>query len=59
MKKAEIITLKQWAAEKGYAEASARNLIRRGKLPQAQKKGRDWLIPANIEWPADRRYKKK
>lgn len=53
-----LIALTQWAADNGYTDAAARNLIKRGKLPQAQKIGRNWLIDDTIVWPDDKRYSK-
>lgn len=52
-----LISLVEWANRHGCADASARNLVRRGKLPQAQKIGRNYLIEENVPWPDDRRRK--
>jgi hypothetical protein len=53
-----MLGLADWARQSDHSGISARSLVRRGKLPEAQKIGRDWLIPAGIEWPTDNRYKK-
>lgn len=51
-----MITLKDWAAANGVKHATARSWANLGKLPTAQKMGRDWVIPADTPKPADRRY---
>lgn len=52
-----LMSLTEWAAETGHSDTSARSIIRRGKLPAAQKIGRDWLVPAGTTWPTDKRFK--
>jgi len=52
-----MMGLREWAAETGHSDTSARSLIRRGKLPQAIMPGTEWLVPEGTEWPEDRRYK--
>ncbi|MFT9078726.1 hypothetical protein [Ethanoligenens sp.] len=54
-----LISLVEWANRHGCADASARNLVRRGKLPQAQKIGRNYLIDDEVPWPDDRRSSRK
>jgi len=54
-----LISLTQWAADNGYTDAAARNLIKRKKLPQAQKIGRNWIIDDAAKWPTDNRYKNR
>lgn len=51
-----LISLVQWAQAAGHTDAAARKLIARGKLPEAHKIGRNWLIDDAIPWPNDRRY---
>lgn len=51
----DMTSLAEWSRNLGHAPASARDLLRRGRLPQAEKVGRDWLIPSGTAWPEDRR----
>jgi excisionase family DNA binding protein len=53
-----MITTEQAADKWGVARRTVRSWIERGKLPTAQKMGRDWVIPADTPKPADRRYVK-
>ena len=50
-----LVSLTDWAATHGYTGSAARNLIRRGKLPEAKKIGRNWVIDSEVSWPVDRR----
>lgn len=51
------MALTDWARRQGHTDAAARVLIARGKLPEAVKIGRNWLIPIGTPWPQDRRFK--
>ena len=51
-----FIVISKAAKKWGVSEHTVRAWIARGKLPQAKKMGRDWLIPADIPRPPDRRY---
>ena len=52
-----MISISEWASLHGHKKESANKLIQRGKLPQAQKIGRNWILPEDTPWPEDRRYK--
>jgi len=51
-----MMTTAQAAEKWGVGKGTVQQWIARGKLPGAQKVGRDWLIPADTPRPADRRY---
>ena len=51
------MALTDWARQLGRTPEAANKLIQRGKLPEAVKIGRNWLIPIGTPWPEDRRYK--
>ena len=53
-----LIALTQWATNHDRTDAAARNIIKRGKLPQAYKIGRNWVIESDVPWPEDKRYTK-
>jgi hypothetical protein len=55
----EFISLAHWAELHGYSIDSARKLVARGKLPQAFKIGRNYVILASVDRPKDRRKKRK
>lgn len=50
------ITTRQAADKWGVSRKTVLAWISRGKLPEAQKFGRDWLIPNDTQKPTDRRY---
>jgi excisionase family DNA binding protein len=54
-----MMTTTQAAQKWGVTTVAVRKWIERGKLPGAQKIGRDWLIPVDTQKPVDRRYTKK
>lgn len=51
------ITTRQAAEKWSVSHVTVRMWILRGKLPEAQKFGRDWLIPIDTPKPKDKRYK--
>ncbi len=55
----KYITVKEAAEAWGVAPRTVRSWIERGKLPEAQRIGRDWLVPSDAAKPSDRRYVKK
>jgi excisionase family DNA binding protein len=52
----DILTVTQAAEQWGVKPITVRSWIARGKLPDAIKIGRDWMIPADAQRPEDRRY---
>ncbi len=52
----EVMTVKQAAELWGVEPITIRMWIKRGKLPEAEKIGRDWIIPSDTPRPDDRRY---
>lgn len=44
-----LITLKDYAARHGLNAATLRQRILRGGIPEAQKLGRDWFVPEDLE----------
>ena len=52
-----LISAAEWARRNGYDRRSAQRCIAREKVPQAQKIGGVWLVPADLPWPDDRRHK--
>ena len=51
-----LITLKDYAERRGLNAATLRQRILRGGIPEAQKLGRDWFVPEDLEL-VDRRVK--
>lgn len=51
-----LITLKEYAERRGLNAATLRQKILRGGIPEAQKLGRDWFVPEDLEL-TDRRIK--
>jgi len=47
----EYVSVKQWAANHGVSERTARNYCARGKIEGARLVGKTWNIPANSELP--------
>ena len=54
---AEYISVKEAARLWNITDRSVTGLCRAGRIEGAYKNGRDWLIPANAEKPADKRVK--
>lgn len=52
----KYITVMQAAEKWGVSPRTVRSWIERDKLPEAERVGRDWLIPEDTQRPADRRY---
>lgn len=51
---ANLIAINEYAAQIGKAPVSVRQKCQRGNVPGAIKVGRDWLIPADAEYPDKR-----
>ncbi len=51
----KYVSVREWAAEHGVAERTARNYCARGKISGAFLSGKTWNVPANAEVPARRR----
>ncbi|MBQ3108209.1 MAG: helix-turn-helix domain-containing protein, partial [Clostridia bacterium] len=51
------MTVKEAAEKWGISDRRVRILCAEGKIPGAYRQGRGWKIPANVEKPADGRYK--
>ena len=54
MKKQKLISLAEYARQRGRRPDVARHMAQRGGFKTAVKIGRDWLIDPGEEWP-DRR----
>lgn len=52
----EYITTKAAAAYYGVSRKTVLSWIELGKMPAAQKFGRDWMIPKGTPRPEDKRY---
>jgi excisionase family DNA binding protein len=52
----EFMTTAEAAKKRGVTGAAVRKWLANGKLPSAEKMGRDWLIPADAQKPVDRRF---
>ena len=50
-----LVTVQQFAALHGVSPVTVRLWISTGRLPGAQKLGRDWLIPGDAVRPTDGR----
>ena len=50
-----LVTVQQFAALHGVSPVTVRLWISTGRLPGAQKLGRDWIIPASAQRPPDGR----
>ena len=53
---ADLISVSEFAAKFGKDVGNVRKLIQQGRIP-AQKIGNQWVIPADAEFPADKRVK--
>lgn len=53
---AQVLNVDSYAYLCNVDTRTVRAWIARGKLPQAQKFGRDWMIPNGTPRPEDRRY---
>ena len=53
----QYLPLAEWCRRNSKDTSAGRHLIARGKLPEAIKLGRDWLVPFGTPWPQDRRFK--
>ena len=47
----KLIPIAEYAAKIGKAPITVADKCRRGALPGAVKIGRDWLVPADAEYP--------
>lgn len=52
----EYMTTREAGEKWNVSRVTVSTWIRRGKLPQAKKLGRDWMIPKDTPKPKDRRY---
>jgi len=52
-----LVNVKQFAEIHGRSSERIKVLCRQGRIRGAQKVGRDWLIPADSQFPADERVK--
>lgn len=48
-------SISDFAEQWGISPRTVRNMCAKGKIPGAEKIGRDWIIPANAERPNDGR----
>ena len=53
----EYITIQQASSKWNISERRIQVLCNTGRLPGAQKFGRQWAIPVNLEKPTDARVK--
>lgn len=51
----KILTIKEYANLHGVTDATVRQKILRGNLPQAYKIGSTWAIPADTEYTDNRK----
>lgn len=56
MEAPQFLSVTEFAALHGKDPGNVRRLIQEGRIP-AQKVGRQWVIPAQAQPPADRRVK--
>lgn len=52
----KFLSVTEWAALHGKDPGNVRKLIQNGRIP-AMKVGRNWIIPADTQPPADLRVK--
>ena len=52
----ELLSVTEWSKLHGKDPGNVRRLIQQGRIP-AQKVGKQWVIPADTEPPADKRIK--
>ena len=52
----ELLSVTEWAAQHGKDPGNVRRMIAQGRIP-AQKVGKQWVIPADAQPPADKRVK--
>ena len=50
-----MLTVKQLAEKWGVSTPRVHQYLREGRIPNAQKLGRDWLFPEDTPFPAYRR----
>lgn len=56
MENSKFLSVSQWAALYKKDPADVRRLIYHGRIP-AEKIGKQWVIPADVTPPADKRVK--
>lgn len=56
MEENEYLSVSQFAEKTGKDPGNIRRLIATGRIP-ARKIGNQWVIPADTEYPADKRVK--
>lgn len=52
----KFLSISEWCALHGKDPGNVRRLIQQGRLP-AEKIGKQWVIPADAQPPADKRVK--
>lgn len=52
----KFLSVSEWCALHGKDPGNVRKLIQQGRLP-AEKIGKQWVIPADAQPPADKRVK--
>lgn len=56
MAASNLLSVSEWCALHGKDPGNVRKLIQQGRLP-AEKIGKQWVIPADTQPPADKRVK--
>lgn len=56
MDTSKFLSVTEWCALHGKDPGNVRKLIQQGRLP-AEKIGKQWVIPADAQPPADKRVK--
>ncbi len=56
MDASKFLSISEWCALHGKDPGNVRRLIQQGRLP-AEKIGKQWVIPADAQPPADKRVK--
>lgn len=56
MAASNFLSISEWCALHGKDPGNVRRLIQQGRLP-AEKIGKQWVIPADAQPPADKRVK--
>jgi len=56
MDTSKFLSISEWCALHGKDPGNVRRLIQQGRIP-AEKIGKQWVIPADTQPPADKRVK--
>ena len=51
-----MLTTQQLADKWGITRRAVRALVQRGRIPEAEKVGRDWVFPDDVKRPPDGRF---